>query len=72
MQLSPLPTSGPPTFNEEGGSIGTEDDDSFVHDLLLGAVNSVGFQAMLCAIMIADTALVTLAEKSIRSLFGSK
>jgi len=72
MQLSPLPTSGPPTFNEEGSSIGTEDDDSFVHDLLLGAVNSVGFQAMLCAIMIADTALVTLAEKSIRSVFGSK
>jgi len=72
MQLSPLPTSGPPTFNEEGSSIGTDVDDSFVHDLLLGAVNSVGFQAMLCAIMIADTALVTLAEKSIRSVFGSK
>jgi len=72
MQLSPLPTSGPPSFNEEGSIIGTDVDDSFVHDLLLGAVNSVGFQAMLCAIMIADTALVTLAEKSIRSVFGSK
>ena len=73
MQLSPLPTTGPPSFSfNEEGSIGTEDDDSFVHDLLLGAVNSVGFQAMLCAIMIADTALVTLAETSIRSVFGSK
>lgn len=65
MQLSPLPTAGPPTFNLDD-AIGY--DSSIVHDVLLQAVNSVGFRTMLCVIMTMDTALVTLAEKAIRSL----
>ena len=67
LQLSPLPTSGPPAFQR--GSISGYDDESFVHDILLGGVTSVGFQTMLCLIMVLDTALVCLAERTIRSLF---
>jgi hypothetical protein len=36
--------------------------------MLLGAVNCVGFRVMLCVVMGLDTGLVTLAEKSLRSV----
>jgi len=69
MQLSPLPTGGPPAFRLcDGGSIG-DGDGGFVHELLLGAVTSFGFRTMLCVIMVVDSALVTLSEKTIRSVF---
>jgi len=69
MQLSPLPSSGPPLFHlehHEGG--GSVDEFGIVHDLLLQAVKLVGFKAMLCVIMCLDTALVSVAEKVIRSV----
>ena len=72
MQLSPLPTSGPPAFHiheNERGNISGYDDESFVHGVLLGGVTSAGFQTMLCVIMVLDTALVCVAERTIRSLF---
>ena len=70
MQLSPLPSSGPPLFHLEGGGGSVEYYDEFgiVHDLLLQAVKLVGFKAMLCVIMCLDTALVSVAEKAIRSV----
>lgn len=69
MQLSPLPAGGPPAFRLcDEGSIGDEDG-GFVHELLLGAVTSFGFRTMLCVIMVVDTTLVTLLEKTIRSVF---
>jgi cation-transporting ATPase 13A1 len=66
MQLSPLPSSGPPLAIclKEGGSVGGH----IIHDLLLRAVSLVGFRTMLCVIMCLDTALVTASEKTIRSL----
>ena len=68
MQLSPLPRTGPPAFHLDGAS-GYEG--GVIHDLLLEAVGSVGFRTMLCVIMLVDSALVTLAENSIRSLLES-
>ena len=68
MQLSPMPTSGPPSFNlQEGNAF----NDSFVHDLLIQTVSAVGFRTTLCAIMVLDTALVTSAEKMLRSIFDA-
>ena len=68
MQLSPMPTSGPPSFNlQEGNAF----NDSFVHDLLIHTVSAVGFRTTLCAIMVLDTALVTSAEKMLRSIFDA-
>ncbi|KAL7536758.1 hypothetical protein ACHAXR_007376 [Thalassiosira sp. AJA248-18] len=69
MQLSPLPSSGPPLFGLQEGSVVYED--SIVHDLLLQAVSSVGFRTLLCVIMCLDTALVTVAEKTIRSVLDA-
>ena len=73
MQLSPLPTAGPPIFDSGvvGEGSGYDDDSHFVREVLLGAVNSVGFKAMLCVVMLLDTALVTSAETAIRSVLGS-
>lgn len=68
MQLSPLPSSGPPLFHL-GEGIGH--DAGFVHDMLLQSVGFVGFRTMLCVIMCLDTSLVTMAEKLIRSIFDS-
>lgn len=61
LQLSPLPTTGPPAFNLSRNGV-------VILDLLLGAVNSVGFRAILCVVMGLDTGLVILAEKSLRSV----
>jgi len=63
LQLSPLPSWGPPSFSGHGGELG------LVHDLMLQAVKLVGFRTMLCVIMFLDTALVCVAEKIIRSVF---
>ena len=68
MQLSPMPTSGPPSFNLQGGNAFS---DSFVHEMLIQTVSSVGFRTALCAIMVLDTALVTSAEKMLRSIFDA-
>ena len=65
MQLSPLPTTGPPAFNLRDGS---EYSRSVGHYVLLEALNLVGFRVMLCVVMSLDTVLVTLAEKTIRSV----
>ncbi len=67
MQLSPLPTTGPPTFNLCDGS---ECSRSIGHYLLFEAVKTVGFRTMLCVVMSLDTVFVTMAEKTIRSLLG--
>jgi len=73
LQLSPLPTSGPPVFDSsEGvGGSGGHDDFDILHDSLLRAVSLIGFRTMLCVIMCLDTALVTVAEKGVRSLLES-
>ena len=67
MQLSPLPTSGPPLFLEVGA--GEASLGSVLHEALLQGVSLVGFRGVLCVIMCLDTALVSSAEKAIRSLF---
>ena len=64
MQLSPLPRTGPPSFQHLG-------DDGCAFGLLLEAVNCVGFRFSLCIIMSFDTMMVTLAEKMIRSVLGA-
>ena len=61
LQLSPLPTTGPPAFN-------VSHDGGVILDMLLGAVNCVEIRVMLCVVMGLDTGLVTLAEKSLRSV----
>ncbi len=56
MQLSPLPRTGPPQHcGEDNG-------------LLLEAVNYAGFRTLLCIIMSFDTMMVTLVERTIRSV----
>ncbi|KAL9179232.1 hypothetical protein ACHAXT_008522 [Thalassiosira profunda] len=67
MQLSPLPTSGPPLFLEVGA--GEASLGSVLHEALLQGVSLVGFRGVLCVIMCLDTALVSSGEKAIRSLF---
>ncbi|KAL3759437.1 hypothetical protein ACHAWU_000736 [Discostella pseudostelligera] len=64
MQLSPLPRTGPPTFNLR------DDEEGYGNILIIGAVNAVGFRTMLCIIMSLDTMMVTLAEKTVRSVMN--
>ncbi|KAL7459250.1 hypothetical protein ACHAWC_011327 [Mediolabrus comicus] len=62
LQLSPLPSTGPPTFNVNVvGEIGG------IQGLMIQAIDDFGFRLMLCVIMCLDTSFVLLAEKAIRS-----
>ena len=63
LQLTPLPSTGPPAFNVSGSEeIGS------IQGMMLQAIDAIGFQLMLCIVMCLDTALVTLSERAIRSL----
>ena len=68
MQLSPMPLTGPPLYDnnvvQEGSAGG-------LHDVLLEAVSLVGFRTMLCVVMCLDTVVVALAEKGIRSVLDT-
>lgn len=68
LQLSPLPSSGPAShlYDHE---LGQWDVLNFIHLMLVEAVKSFGFRTMLCVIMFLDTAVVLLAEKTIRAVF---
>jgi cation-transporting ATPase 13A1 len=61
LQLTPLPSTGPPAFNVGG------DVDS-IQGMMLQAIDAIGFRLMLCIIMCLDTAFVTLSEKAIRTV----
>jgi cation-transporting ATPase 13A1 len=63
LQLSPLPSTGPPAFNAN--------DCNSIQWLMLQAIEAIGFRSMLCMIMCLDTTCVTLAEKAIRSLMDA-
>ena len=65
LQLTPLPSTGPPSFNMS--EFGLEGDADSVQGMMLQAIDLIGFRLMLCIIMCLDTALVTLSEKTIRS-----
>jgi cation-transporting ATPase 13A1 len=67
LQLSTLPSSGLPVFGEARTDGSTE----FAQDLLLQAVEAIGFRIMLCVIMILDTSCVLAAESVIRRAFGA-
>jgi cation-transporting ATPase 13A1 len=62
LQLSPLPSTGPPAFNVN--VVGEIDG---IQGLMIQAIDAIGFRLMLCVIMCLDTSCVTLAEKAIRS-----
>jgi hypothetical protein len=62
LQLSPLPSTGPPAFNVN--VVGEIDG---IHGLMIQAIDAIGFRLMLCVIMCLDISFVTLAEKAIRS-----
>ncbi|KAL7498233.1 hypothetical protein ACHAWT_006367 [Skeletonema menzelii] len=66
LQLTPLPSTGPPSFNMSEYGHGS-DADSII-PMMLQAIDVIGFRLMLCIIMCLDTALVTLSEKAIRSV----
>ncbi|KAL7544835.1 hypothetical protein ACHAWF_008199 [Thalassiosira exigua] len=67
MQLSPLPTSGPPAIFDDVRD-GHRYSGMLIHDFLLQVVSLVGFRTMLCIIMVLDTVAVMLSENAIRSL----
>jgi len=66
LQLTPLPSTGPPAFNIN--DVGQGGDVDSIRSLMLQAIDAIGFRLMLCVIMCLDTALVTLSEKTIRSV----
>ena len=66
LQLTPLPSTGPPSFNMSEFGHGGDDDST--QGMMLQTIDVIGFRLMLCIIMCLDTALVTLSEKAIRSV----
>ena len=66
LQLTPLPSTGPPSFNVN--DVGQGGDDDSIQGMMLQAIDAIGFRLMLCVIMCLDTAFVTLSEKAIRSV----
>jgi cation-transporting ATPase 13A1 len=66
LQLTPLPSTGPPAFNIN--DVGQGGDVDSIRSMMLQAIDAIGFRLMLCVIMCLDTALVTLSEKTIRSV----
>ncbi len=62
LQLSPLPSTGPPAFN-----VNVVGDIDGIQGLMIQAIDAIGFRLMLCVIMCLDTSFVTLAETAIRS-----
>ena len=66
LQLTPLPSTGPPAFN--ANDVGQGGDIDSVQGMMLQAIDAIGFRLMLCVIMCLDTASVILAEKAIRSV----
>ncbi|KAK1733658.1 cation-transporting ATPase [Skeletonema marinoi] len=66
LQLTPLPSTGPPSFNVN--DVGQGGDVDSIQGMMLQAIDAIGFRLMLCVIMCLDTAFVTLSEKAIRSV----
>ena len=68
MQLSPMPSTGPPLYDDD---VVQEGSAGGLHDVLLEAVSLVGFCTMLCVVMCLDTIVVALAENGIRSVLDT-
>lgn len=68
LQLTPLPSTGPPSYNIDVGQGAQGSGVDSIQGMMLQAIDMVGFRLMLCVIMCLDTAFVTLSEMAIRSV----
>mmetsp|Transcript_30537 Transcript_30537/g.61020 ORF Transcript_30537/g.61020 Transcript_30537/m.61020 type:complete len:1555 (+) Transcript_30537:226-4890(+) len=76
LQLSPLPVTGRPEFrphfpDKMVPDVYRTNEENIIFSLMLQAVDMMGFRITLCAVMLLDTAMVVMAEQTIRSAINN-